>query len=45
MYTEPRPNDPIPAYASRTDYKIGDSIPFVLDGQTIAMIAVNELLG
>jgi len=45
VYTHARPNDPTPAYGSRTDYKLGASIPFVLDGQTIALIAVDEFLG
>jgi Uma2 family endonuclease len=45
VYTDPRPNDPVPAYATRTDYKAGDSVPFILDGQVVAQLPVNDLLG
>jgi len=45
VYTDPRPADPIPAYATRTDYLPGDSIPLVLDGQPVAQLPVDELLG
>jgi Uma2 family endonuclease len=45
VYTDPRPNDAAPFYATRTDYKPGDPVPFVLDGQLIASIPVNDLLG
>jgi Uma2 family endonuclease len=45
VYTDPRPVDPVPSYATRTDYRPGDSVPLFLDGQTIAQIPVDELLG
>jgi Uma2 family endonuclease len=45
VYTNPRPTDPIPAYATRTDYRAGDTVPLVLDGQVVAQIPVNDLLG
>jgi Uma2 family endonuclease len=45
VYTDPRPADPVPSYATRTDYKAGDSVPLLLDGQTVAQIPVNDLLG
>jgi Uma2 family endonuclease len=45
VYTDPRPTDPVPSYATRTDYRAGDSVPLVLDGQTVAQIPVNDLLG
>ena len=42
---DPRPGDPVPSYATRTDYRPGDSVPLVLDGQTVAHIPVDDLLG
>lgn len=44
VYSDPRPADAIPAYATRTDYKPGDAVPLTLDGQLIATIPVNDLL-
>jgi Uma2 family endonuclease len=44
VYADPRPADPVPSYATRTDYKAGDSVPLLLDGQTVAQIPVNDLL-
>jgi Uma2 family endonuclease len=44
VYTDSRPADPVPSYATRTDYKAGDSVPLLLDGQTVAQIPVNDLL-
>ena len=32
VYSDPWPADPVPAYATRTDYRPGDSVPLVLDG-------------
>jgi hypothetical protein len=43
--TDPRPADPVPSYATRTDYLAGDAAPLALDGQPIAQIPVDELLG
>jgi hypothetical protein len=45
VYTDPRPADPVPAYATRTDYRPGDSVPLVLDGQTVGHIPVADLVG
>jgi hypothetical protein len=45
VYTDPRPNDPATVYAKRIDLKPGDSVPFILDGQLIAHLAVSDLLG
>jgi Uma2 family endonuclease len=44
VYTDPRPFDPIPNYAARTDYRIGDSVPLVLDGRQIPQLPVAELV-
>jgi Uma2 family endonuclease len=45
VYTDPRPTDPIPAYATRSDYRSGDAVPLVLDAQAVAHIPVDDLLG
>jgi Uma2 family endonuclease len=45
VYTDPRPSDSIPAYATRTDYRPGDAVPLILDGQQVARLPVDELLG
>lgn len=45
VYTDPRPADPVPSYATRTDYRAGDSVPLVLDGQAVGRLPVNDLLG
>ena len=45
VYTDPRPTDPVPGYATRTDYRPGDAVPLVLDGQTVAQVPVADLLG
>jgi Uma2 family endonuclease len=45
VYTDPRPADPVPSYATRTDYQSGEAVPLVLDGQVVAQVAVDELLG
>lgn len=44
VYTDPRPNDPVPAYATRTDYRPGDTVPLVLDGHPVIQLPVDELL-
>jgi Uma2 family endonuclease len=33
-----------PAYGQRVDYRPGDQVPLVLDGMTVAQIAVQDLL-
>jgi hypothetical protein len=45
VYTDPRPADPVPSYATRTDYRPGDSVPLVLDGHAVAQTPVDDLLG
>ena len=45
VYTGPRPADPVPASAARTDYRPGDAVPLVLDGRTVAQLPVDQLLG
>jgi Uma2 family endonuclease len=45
VYSDPRPNDPVPSYATRTDYGSGDAVPLVLDGQLVAQLPVDDLLG
>jgi Uma2 family endonuclease len=44
VYTDPQPAADPPSYATRTDYPEGSSVPFVLDGATVGMIAVDEIL-
>jgi len=44
VYTDPRPSDPAPAYATRTDYKPGATVPFILDGQLVANIPVIDIV-
>jgi Uma2 family endonuclease len=44
VYTNPDPTADPPAYAGRTDYKPGDAVPVVLDGQQGATIPVSELI-
>jgi len=45
VYTDPRPNDPVPAYATRTDYRSGDAVPLILDAQLVSRLPVDALLG
>jgi Uma2 family endonuclease len=44
VYTSPSGPTASPAFAQRTDYHAGDSVPLVLDGTLVASIAVGELL-
>lgn len=44
VYTDPQPAADPPSYATQTDYPEGSSVPFVLDGTTVDMIAVDEIL-
>jgi len=44
VYTAPSGPTAAPAFAQRTDYRPGDRIPLVLDGATVADIAVQDLL-
>lgn len=44
VYTDPDPAATPPAYRTRTDYRPGDTVPLVLDGQLAGSIAVSDLL-
>jgi Uma2 family endonuclease len=41
VYTDP---DPAGAYRSRVDYRPGQDVPVIIDGQEVGRIAVTELL-
>jgi len=43
-FSQPSGPTAVPAYASETFYLPGESIPLVLDGQTVQMVAVDDLL-
>lgn len=40
VYSNPGPN----GYATRTDYAVGTEVPFVIDGVTVAWVAVADML-
>ena len=44
VYADPDPAADPPAYRTRTDYRPGQDVPVVLDGQTVAAIPVAELI-
>jgi hypothetical protein len=44
VYTNPSGPTGQPAFATRTDYHVGDSAPLQLDGVTLATVAVQEIL-
>jgi Uma2 family endonuclease len=44
VYTDPDPQANPPRYRQRQDYTVGQSVPLVLDGQTVALLPVAELL-
>jgi Uma2 family endonuclease len=44
VYTDPQPAADPPAYATRTDYPHGSSVPVVLDGVAVATLAVADLV-
>jgi Uma2 family endonuclease len=44
VYTSPNPAANPPAYATRVDYTAGQAVPFILDGLTVAHIAVGDLI-
>ncbi len=44
VYSDPDATASPPAYRTRTDYVPGESVPLVLDGQTVATIPVADLL-
>jgi Uma2 family endonuclease len=44
VYTDPTGPDPAPVYRVRQDYRIGDFVPFVIDGRDLGPIPAQELL-
>ena len=44
VYTKPQPDAPEPTYADRMDFGENDSVPVVLDGQTVGTIVVGDVL-
>jgi Uma2 family endonuclease len=44
VHTDPDPAATPPAYRTRTDYRPGDTVPLVLDGQPAGGIAVADLI-
>lgn len=44
VYADPDPAATPPAYRTRTDYRPGDAVPVVLDGQPAGSIPVSELI-
>jgi Uma2 family endonuclease len=44
VYTSPSGPTAAPTFAQRVDYRPGDQVPLVLDGVTVAQIAVHDLL-
>ncbi len=43
-YSDPDPSAASPQYRARTDYRPGDMIPLILDGQVVVSLAVADLL-
>jgi Uma2 family endonuclease len=44
VYSNPSGPTAAPAFAQRMDYRPGDAVPLVLDGMTVASLAVQDLL-
>lgn len=44
VYTDPTGPDAAPVYRMRKDYRIGDMVPFVIDGHDLGSIPAQELL-
>jgi Uma2 family endonuclease len=44
VYTDPTGPDTAPVYRVRQDYRIGDLVPFVIDGRDLGPIPAQELL-
>lgn len=44
VHTQPSGPTPLPAYGTVAIYAVGDSVPLVLDGATVGMIRVVDLL-
>ncbi len=45
VYEQPSGPTDAPAYSQRTDYRLGDNLPFPLDGVLLATLVVRNLLG
>jgi hypothetical protein len=44
VYTEPSGQADVASYRCRVDYRLGDSVPLVIEGRETAQISVSELL-
>ncbi len=44
VYTDPDSAAATPSYRTRTDCQLRDQVPLILDGQTVAMVPVTDLL-
>ena len=44
VYTDPDPAALPPAYQTRTDYRAGQGVPVVLEGQVVGTVAASDLL-
>ncbi len=44
VYEQPTGNSPSPTYAVQRQFKLGDVVPFVLDGVAVGTIPVTDLL-
>jgi hypothetical protein len=44
VYTQPSGGAVAPAYGQQTTYHLGDQVPLVLDGVTVGMIEVQDIL-
>ena len=44
VYTVPSGPTASPGYGQRTDYRLGDQVPLLLDGSTVALLVVQDLL-
>src|SRR5262249_50065581 len=44
VYTQPSGPTAAPVFGQRTDYHLGGSLPLILDGTTVATVAVADLL-
>jgi Uma2 family endonuclease len=44
VYSDPDSTAAVPTYRTRTDYRRGDSIPLLLDGQVLTTLPVADLL-
>jgi Uma2 family endonuclease len=45
VYTQPAGTGETAAYATRTDFAVGSSVPVVLDGNTVGTVAVADVMG